>query len=216
MSSSDEDERLKAALDPSLMSADLYCNEKKENTEDESKHKLKSLRRDKNEDENVKVMSELDVTPGFQEYVAKQLDKILADSIEEAPLLGVSDDNKVKELDASERGGGIRLLRKSNKSILTTKIEINQRRPNLLKHRMPPDIHELRSEDLEGVSVTTKQVLAKEGTEYYANKFASRVEEGIARIKNDERKKAKKKLLKKEKKIKDRNKEANLPQSNNT
>nr|ALS04544.1 hypothetical protein [Acartia pacifica] len=117
-SSEDEDaEKLKAALDPSLLTSQLYktSSEKAPTTSpkkakpepdllsqngltskisasnkrlncDNSQKNLKSLRRDRAEAESqAAIVSELDVTPEFQAYVARQLDTLLASSIQEIP-----------------------------------------------------------------------------------------------------------------------------------
>lgn len=207
-SSDSEDERLKAALDPTMVALDLYSDKPKQNGEEKKKTLKKSLRRDKQieGDHTRAVMSELNVTPEFQNYVAKHLDIVMSKSIKETKgkKSKVTDEPKEEsmEVDGEEEGHigleenqvivGIRLLKRSAQPVnMKVAPPIILKRPNLLKHRSIPDTEDLSKEELSSITVTTEQILAKEGTEYYANRFASRVEEGEIKTKKKKKKKAK-------------------------
>jgi len=210
-SSDEEDERLKDALDPTLMTQDLYStkqpsSDKVEKVKDVTAHvkveetksevqksSQKSLRRDKNKDDiddSRNVTPHLKVTPQFQNYIAKQLDIIIGNSLLETPL----EKSAEQTSNGQEQEFVIKLLKRSAKPVDLTEVpEIKLKRPNLLKHRSIPDAQDLSSEELSSIAVTTEQVLAKTGTEYYANRFASRVEEGITKTKKKHKWKRKKK-----------------------
>ncbi|XP_023341809.1 uncharacterized protein LOC111711649 [Eurytemora carolleeae] len=183
--SESEDEnlqKLQSAVDPTLLQSSLYGKKEEEKVKNVPKDKPKTLRRDLNplEEQNI---SDLEVTPEFQTFVAAQLDKMLEQNITEV-------ERKIKKVKRNEPETGIKLLKSSLKPVDLTPIVHHQKRPDLLAHRK--EIVE-DDERLREVAVTPESILSQEGIQFYANKFASRVEPGIERIKKKKKKKDKKK-----------------------
>jgi len=186
-SESEEDENLRAAVDPFTLPQNLYKKEeeKPSNPSPEIQEKKKSLRRDRTE--GTVQISELDVTPQFQNFVAGQLDKVLLHSIKEVEV------KSTKRPRSEDAANVVRLLKGSLNPVDLHPPVVKRKRPDLLQHRKPP----LEDEEiLKEAAVSAESVLNKEGTEFYANRFANRVEAGEARIKKKKKKKDKKKKTK--------------------
>jgi len=142
----------------------------------------RSLRRDKLEGETTNVIPELEVTPQFQQFVGKKLDIFLEQLIEtysteyERPR-GIESPN-------------VKLLNRSTSNIVEHEERIvKQARPHLLAHKaVSPSI-----EDMSSCAVSGEFVMSKVEVKSWVNKFPSRVEEGIERIKKKKKKVKKKK-----------------------
>jgi len=142
-----------------------------------------SLRRDKQADSKPAAISELDVTPQFQKFVANKLDDLLDKNIED--IANEIDKNVDPQNDISE----IKLLKRSK--VVVKEVEessIKRPRPELLAHRKGV----ISSEELLTCAVSSEFVKSQVEVGGWVNRFAGRVEEGIERIKK-KKKKAKKK-----------------------
>ncbi|XP_034192531.2 uncharacterized protein LOC117609889 [Osmia lignaria lignaria] len=128
--SSSEDEELQNALkeatDHKLFENTSFSTKKSETSkttygQKQSKHPAKSLR--KNVEEKQNEFSNFGVTPTFQNYVAKKLNEILQNSVD--------DNNKVEDDIINEKGNdlGIKLLNSSITCVVTEKeVEKSQKR----------------------------------------------------------------------------------------
>jgi len=145
-----------------------------------------SLRRDKQAKECQVLAQELQVTPGFQQFVAGQLGSMLDTSYSEVNTSVVAGEvDQVPERGAEQ----LRLLR-SSRVPLTVGLEQAGRgprgRPALLpSHRtaFPPSQQELLH-----CAVTAEFVLSGAETAAWVNKFPTRVEPGVERIKKKKKK----------------------------
>eukprot|EP00092_Neocalanus_flemingeri_P031543 GFUD01034254.1.p1 GENE.GFUD01034254.1~~GFUD01034254.1.p1 ORF type:complete len:272 (+),score=75.20 GFUD01034254.1:71-886(+) len=146
-----------------------------------------SLRRDRQEDSKPAFVSELDVTPQFQKFVANKLGDLLDRCIKD------KDEGNDENVDVKTDQNELKLLKRSNLFIKEVEeSSIKRIRPELLAHRKP----ELSSEELSSCSVTGEFVLSQVEVGGWVNKFAGRVEEGVERIKKKKKKVKKKKKTK--------------------
>lgn len=229
--SEDDSARLREAVDPNLLTGGLYHRHPhlpaklappadKPLEAQETCKAGKSLRRDKAEPE-VRVLSDLEVTPQFQTFVAGQLDRLLEQHIVEVEQPEAEDeemDGKEVVVEKAGREPGIRLLASSLRpvEVVSDRPAARRRKPDLLAHRkVTRPRRKRRSTGFSGsggsssdseeekyfaeAAVTPEWVINKEGTKGFVNRFASRVEIGEERIK-------KKKVKKKKKKKKEDNK----------
>ena len=144
----------------------------------------KSLRRDKQDDVELSVMSELDVTPQFQKFVGSKLDLFLSEQIEDS----VCDTEVPSDREARP---SVKLLSRSRKTLENADCDtlLKRPRPDLLSHRsiQPSD------QDLSNLAVSGEFVLSKTDTAAWVNKFPDRTEPGVERIKKKKKKVKKKK-----------------------
>lgn len=157
-----------------------------------------SLRRDKQAQECQVLTQELQVTPGFQQFVAGQLGSMLDTSYSEVDtaVAGAGEEDQLPEKGAEQ----LRLLR-SSRVPLTAGLDqagggrVPRGRPALLpSHRtaFPPSQQELLH-----CAVTAEFVLSGAETVAWVNKFPTRVEPGVERIKKKKKKVNKTKKKKK-------------------
>jgi len=161
----------------------------KRNTVQQPIKNPKSLRRDKQENVQLEVMSELNVTPQFQRFVGSKLDQLMSEQIED-----ISQKNNLPS--AREAEPEVKLLKRSMRTIEEkySEKETKRTRPDLLAHRriQPED------SDYSDLAVSGDFVLSQADTRAWVNRYPDRTEPGIERIK-----KKKKKIKKKKKKKSD-------------
>ena len=149
----------------------------------------KSLRRDKQDDVQLVVMSELNVTPQFQKFVGSKLDQLLSEQIED-----ISHNMNILPTEG-EGERSVKLLKRSRRTIQEkySDKEIKRKRPDLLAHkRIQPE-----DSDYSELAVSGEFVQSQADTRAWVNRYPDRTEPGIQRIK---RKKNKNKNKKKKKK----------------
>ena len=149
--------------------------------------KLKSLRRDKQEESSVhQVISELEVTPQFQKFVGNKLDQFLDNQIED-----VTDEDKLMKSSSTQQSC-MKLLRMSKRLVENiddeNKVKI-RKKPDLLAHTKIST----SKDDISSCVVSADTILSGEETKCWVNKFENRVEPGVERIKKKKVKKKKRK-----------------------
>ena len=162
---------------------------KKKTTEPQPCKNPKSLRRDKQDQVQLEVMSELNVTPQFQKFVGSKLDQLLSEQIED-----ISHNMNILPTEG-EGERSVKLLKRSRRTIQEkySDKEIKRKRPDLLAHkRIQPE-----DSDYSELAVSGEFVRSQADTRAWVNRYPDRTEPGIQRIK---RKKNKNKNKKKKKK----------------
>merc|ERR1712241_1195574 len=149
----------------------------------------KSLRRDKQDNVQLEVMSELNVTPQFQRFVGSKLDQLMSEQIED-----ISQKNNLPTEEQAEPA--VKLLKRSMRRIEEkySDKETKRTRPDLLAHRrvQPED------SDYSGLAVSGDFVLSQADTRAWVNRYPDRTEPGIERIKKKKKRSKKKKKKKSE------------------
>ena len=144
----------------------------------------KSLRRDRQDDVQLEVRSELKVTPQFQKFVGSKLDQLMSEQIED-----ISQKNILpREKDAEP---SVKLLKRSRRTIEEkySDNETKRRRPDLLAHkRIQPE-----DRDLSDLAVSGDFVRSQADTKVWVNRYPDRTEPGTQRIKRKKKKIKKKK-----------------------
>ena len=162
----------------------------KRNTEQQPCNTSKSLRRDKQDDDQLEVMSELNVTPQFQKFVGSKLDQMLCEQIEDISQVNSPPAEREAEL-------SVKLLKRSRRTIEEkySDNETKRNRPDLLAHRriQPED------SDYSDLAVSGDFVRSQADTSAWVNRYPDRTEPGIQRIKK-KKKKINKNIKKKKKK----------------
>ncbi|VEN49443.1 unnamed protein product [Callosobruchus maculatus] len=121
-SSEDENiELLKEAQDNQFINDSMFGDHKKENKVSESEKLPASLRKSKDEDEQFNLFK---VTPQFQQYVAKQLDRILDSSLK-YKTFKVADETRKRK--TKQCGGGVKLFSSSDSVLDDTGIDAEEK-----------------------------------------------------------------------------------------
>ena len=144
----------------------------------------KSLRRDKQENVDMKVMSELNVTPQFQKFVGTKLDQLMSEQIED--IFQYNDLNT-----ETESRPTVKLLSRSRTNVEDVDCDTPAKRlrPDLLSHRQsrPSEV------ELADIAVSGEFVLSRTDTEAWVNRYPHRTVPGVQRIKKKKKKVKKKK-----------------------
>merc|ERR1711971_659336 len=147
-----------------------------------------SLRRDKQSGEEV--VSDIQVTPAFQKFVASKLDELL--ELEDVEVVENCSDANGHRLAGSQLG--VKLTKRSRIDVNSEEAEalsVSRMKPSLLSHREP----QVTAEDLSDCAVTGDDVIAGKGVKAWSTFpfFPDKVVQGEQRIKRKKKKVKKKK-----------------------